>query len=491
LRIGVGADTALRRASHKAPADRTQLEQSLVNAMTGRMREKHSQAASVATSEYRKWASDPCHYSAPDGSYDAAQACIGMSQLFAPQSPGLQAFTNYGAVAAYQSASDPNFQAVLAGTASSELLLYGYAAALAAGGVGGAVGASLPTASFLAIFPYAARAAATALRITAAAAEVLPAGAIGAATVGGIAAIVIATVATAVLAGIEVFDEAAIPGSLNTMLANAASYDVGAALNSSDASTSANATSELYATFIAMTMPDFPSSGPVPAAQPTDPRLSVQGSPVAAIQYLAGDKSHHSARLSGGWWVDTDASNLSRLTTSIEFLGPDGQITEAGRTGSTFAIMKVASTGSDIPVAGTNGAALTLQDWSGKTTTATYGAPGAAMPAATPSPNVALATPYATASVRPDLDGARIHADGNNDIYLVDSVGARHHIPDPTTFSNLFRDWSGVQVVDLTQVASGAELTSGAYLATPQAGNGNIYLVTNGPQDHQVQPPPG
>jgi hypothetical protein len=77
------------------------------------------------------------------------------------------------------------------------------------------------------------------------------------------------------------------------------------------------------------------------------------------------------------------------------------------------------------------------------------------------------------------LAGARVQAAGNSALYLIDDNGTRLYIPDPATYSNLFRDGNGIQVVDISLIVPGPDLSSGAYLATPPGG-GPVYLVSNG-----------
>jgi hypothetical protein len=76
------------------------------------------------------------------------------------------------------------------------------------------------------------------------------------------------------------------------------------------------------------------------------------------------------------------------------------------------------------------------------------------------------------------LAGARVHAAGAAELYLIDDNGTRLYIPDLATYTNLFRDGNGVQVVDIRLIPSGPDLTSGAYLGTPPGG-GPVYLVSN------------
>jgi hypothetical protein len=110
-----------------------------------------------------------------------------------------------------------------------------------------------------------------------------------------------------------------------------------------------------------------------------------------------------------------------------------------------------------------------------------------AVPTPTPIPlptptilQVNLPVPAPGTVLRQDLAGQRIATPGDTAIYLVDIDGSKRHIPDPTTYNNLFRDWSGIQAVDASTIWSGPALTSGAYLATAQETLGAVYLIDNG-----------
>jgi hypothetical protein len=86
------------------------------------------------------------------------------------------------------------------------------------------------------------------------------------------------------------------------------------------------------------------------------------------------------------------------------------------------------------------------------------------------------------------VEGARVRQAGTVQIYLIDDAGSKRYIPDPTTYNNLFRDWNGIQdVADVSGIATGPAITSGAYLAWDVAGD-PVYLVTNG-QKRQVGSP--
>ena len=76
--------------------------------------------------------------------------------------------------------------------------------------------------------------------------------------------------------------------------------------------------------------------------------------------------------------------------------------------------------------------------------------------------------------------GQRVQAPGDPAIYLIDDDGTKRHIPDPQTYNNLFRDWTGIQVANVEAIPSGPDLTSGAYLAWDGVAGDAIYLVSNG-----------
>jgi hypothetical protein len=105
-----------------------------------------------------------------------------------------------------------------------------------------------------------------------------------------------------------------------------------------------------------------------------------------------------------------------------------------------------------------------------------------------PAPTVTISYTLVAAVPQPQLAGSRIEAAGGPDIYLIDDDGTKRHIPDPTTYNNLFRDWTGIKTVDPSTVTSGPDLTSGAYLAWAGVDGDPIYLVTNGQKRHIASP---
>jgi hypothetical protein len=85
--------------------------------------------------------------------------------------------------------------------------------------------------------------------------------------------------------------------------------------------------------------------------------------------------------------------------------------------------------------------------------------------------------------------GARIRQPSTGQIYLVDDAGTKRYLPDPTTYNNLFRDWNGIQdVSDVASIASGPNVTSGAYLAIAQETRDKVYLIDNGQKGWVTSP---
>ncbi len=105
-------------------------------------------------------------------------------------------------------------------------------------------------------------------------------------------------------------------------------------------------------------------------------------------------------------------------------------------------------------------------------------------------PTIAGDLKKVTWTPHPGLDGKRVKDPKYPAIYFVWRDGYKCHIPDPATYNNLFRDWSGVLKVDteeLAQIATGPPLTSGAVLARGK-GTAAVFLVTNGRKHHVKNP---
>jgi hypothetical protein len=90
-------------------------------------------------------------------------------------------------------------------------------------------------------------------------------------------------------------------------------------------------------------------------------------------------------------------------------------------------------------------------------------------------------------ALRKDLDGLRVQLPGNPAIYLIDA-GKKRHIPDPTTYNNLFRNWDGiVQDVAINTIDTGTPISHGAVLAQAY-GDAAVYLVDGGVKRHIGSP---
>jgi hypothetical protein len=90
-------------------------------------------------------------------------------------------------------------------------------------------------------------------------------------------------------------------------------------------------------------------------------------------------------------------------------------------------------------------------------------------------------------ALRKNLDGLRVQLPGDPAIYLMDG-GQKRHIPDPTTYNNLFRDWNAiVQDTELDSVDTGPPISQGAVLA--QAfGDAAGYIIDQGKKRHIGSP---
>jgi hypothetical protein len=370
---------------------RTADQQLLVDVYTRLMREKHAQAARAAWNEYQRWRSKPCTYQPPSGfSYSAASACVGLSQAFTPESPGLKAFVSYGVSLAYTgtaetaavgyvppSVSDPRTSAVFQATSNAAMLGYGAAGGLVIGAVSGVAASALTAKSLGWLVPFAARAVGSAGTLTASTA----------AAVGGAIGAIVAAVSTAIIAGQTLASENAIPIALQDFANNAGKYDpehiIQMCSGPSVLCTSATSSDllggveqELFTSFVMTTLPDYPGTDPAPAAQPGDPQLLVSGSPTEWVQYTAGDGSQRAFRLSSGpWFVDRAGNDgTGTLALSIKFQDASGGLWSARRAGNQFLIVRtdVAPTNIYYPQP-RQSATLSVVDWSGNTASASVG----------------------------------------------------------------------------------------------------------------------
>jgi hypothetical protein len=118
-----------------------------------------------------------------------------------------------------------------------------------------------------------------------------------------------------------------------------------------------------------------------------------------------------------------------------------------------------------------------------------------ALPTADPS-EIEIATepvPVSTGATahgapRPDLDGLRVKFSNRPHIYIIMDGGYRRHIPNPTTYNNLFRSWSGVVVDnDIDEITESRPLQSGAVLVRGHQAP-HVYLIDHGRKRHVTSP---
>ena len=392
-------------AYKKDPGQRSADETAAIAGLTKAVRDKRVRAATVALDEYKKWGLSPCTYQPPSGfSYDRdTVACPGSNvQLYfgAPQPPTRSEFVAYGATAAYGRYDlDAVLKALSANTAKSLGTIAGLGAAAGAGVVGAYAGANITVGTLAAVQPFIIVGVAKATGVSTTVASGTAAGFSGVISVAGPVTIIALAIVIGVVQGINVFTAADIPGKLQDDFRAAQSYDPSSALRSSDADTRKAATQELYAAFLELTLPDYPANEAAPAPQPSDTKLVIHGVPTSTLQYLAWDNSRHTARLNGGWWVDTDASGKEQLTLGIDYLDHSGQRWTASRVGNQFWSVP----GTPAP---TSGAApmlstvLDYQNWQAARQTATLQSATGTTPATSATPTAA-AQPALRISIEP------------------------------------------------------------------------------------------
>ncbi len=313
----------------KAPASRTANEQAAVNAFAARIKQKRLDSAQYAIEEYNKWDASPCTYAPPTGfSYNTGAPCYLPLQAFyqgRPDPPKFEEFQAYGVARAYNELNSQDAQRVAAASAQAAQFFGGVAAAGIAGAIGVGIATTLPQTAIAVIFPFAFGSAS----VSTAAQAVFGAGATSAATgltastvaFGGAVTVVVLAVVIGVLRGIDVFNAAAIPGKLQETKNNVENT----AVDLAQVITTEQGQQEVYAAFIVMTLPDFPSSDPVPAQQASDPKFMINqggGGPTQdhLLRYKSWDNSNQTARLNGGWFINRDASGGEVWTLSIDYI---------------------------------------------------------------------------------------------------------------------------------------------------------------------------
>ena len=331
------------------PAERTDEQQSLVDAFAESIRDRRVLAAELARLEYDEWKSNPCLYNPPgDYTYDPIECRTApnlgsLFELVAP--PSSEDFQAYGAARAFDFMTDPELGLpVVVDTAyavrrnATDATLN----ALRDAGIASVVATAIAGAVFTAVLAFAKPIFPLAVWVNAGTlASVAVTGAAGA------FASVFVAIFIAVLQGIAVFTAEAIPGELDRGITEARQP-----VNLTQLVQTGNegGLQEYFAAFIASTLPDRPGNGPAPAATVHDPLFRItdaQGNNAVfgpQIDFLSWDDSGQwDARLSGGWFVvngvvETDSGDQSfeRLSLKILYEGWDGSNWTAWRVGERF-----------------------------------------------------------------------------------------------------------------------------------------------------------
>lgn len=291
-------------AIKKAPGARTADEQAAVNAFAARIKQTRIEAAQFAVDEYNSWQSSPCTYGPPAGfSYPGRQLCaagrLNPAVAGPIDPPKFEEFQAYGVARAFRLLQDLRTQRTMDQVVRGVAFFGGV---VVSGITGAVVALNISTSVVSAIFPFASRAFAIGASAGVAAG-------LGSATaaIGGAAFVVVAAIVIGVLRGIDVANIAALPGKLQDKLnemRNAPPPDLAQLI------TTTTGQQEVFAVFTLMTLPDFPATDPVPAAQASDPQFRVRqdGSATtttaATIDFKSWNNDNQSARLNGGWFIN-------------------------------------------------------------------------------------------------------------------------------------------------------------------------------------------
>ncbi len=334
-----------------------QLEAAVIaSPLAAAVKNRRIAAADFALSEYNKWKANPCFYQQPAG-FAPAQMCSPALTLYygGPKPPSFEEFQAYGLAHIYGDFQNNTSLIAAAGEtakAAGAANAYTYVGGITGGAlVGGVMSTQAvivkPILKVLA--PFAERAfykfASTAGEIGGTIGRTVSATVRGATLFGGVAAIIVGAIITAVFEGIEVANAAALPGKLQDA-ANAARTTN---LNLRQLMATEEGLSELYATFLLMTMPDYPANESLPGQESATVGFryfTPAGSPTTQpgdgrfLYFKDWTGRNHTAWLTDGWLTDeyTDSNGVlqRRLTLDIDYINPKGEGWVAWRAGEQF-----------------------------------------------------------------------------------------------------------------------------------------------------------
>ncbi len=87
---------------------------------------------------------------------------------------------------------------------------------------------------------------------------------------------------------------------------------------------------------------------------------------------------------------------------------------------------------------------------------------------------------------RPEFNGLRVKSTTSDYIFLVDK-GYKRLIPNGETYNNLFKDWNGVKLFELSILPTARNISENAILAR-SLGYAEVYLIEQGMKRNVVSP---
>jgi hypothetical protein len=357
--------------SLEPPSQRTANEQSVYSWFQTQMWIYEQVLFQTAIADHDNWAANPCGW-APDAQvasdyglvYNGPEICNGqtsgtLATLFniAPLVPSSSyylaaALKNvYAASLSSQTLNQTNGTATQMTTSAnvSEGAGIALAGGVAAGAATAAVLGATGTAASAVIFPFAGIAGAAAIGATAAL---------------GPLAVVLIFVIILILASFEVFNEqqtlnelAAMTGSLANIQANKPDiygYFIPAIFGSGITTSDNTGMYKLTAAFTATTLPDYPSTAPLPAHGLTDLNfyLGQSNSYTPSLSYTDPSGATWTAQTYGGWFVQQCNSNCTTQTDSftatLNIVDSSGTAWFASRAGAAFTLTKKSPATTDI-----------------------------------------------------------------------------------------------------------------------------------------------
>ena len=340
----------------KQPGARTPHEQNLHSWLQALVRQNEIGLYTNAVNEYQRWRTNPCGFtldpaiaSANGLSYDGAPFCASpLNSLFGgPPVPAESYFTAFGMRKSYGAASEtiPNFAALVADSSVNVGLIVGSIAAVYT-----LIAVAAVPAAAAAITAAAAAASAYSLALGGSSipvAFVVSAGAtqaVGLTTlIAGPVAIVLIAITIGVTAGLQVFNNETTLNNLNNLsnkltTALNAPPDLNALVND----TSGLGMHKLVSTVTSQTVPDAPSSAPLPAHRPgTDWNFAIDNTTSDTLTWRDWDGQTWSAQTWGGWFVKQCTSGPScppagSIAGTLRYIDWEGERWSALRLGDTF-----------------------------------------------------------------------------------------------------------------------------------------------------------